>query len=115
MHELSVVRGILGIIERERKARGFSRVRSGEVQCGHYSCITEESLRFCFEAAAVEPHLRGASLSLVRLPARFECPACEAEFDASKTEPERCPACGAPNPSPRIVSEILVRSLEVDR
>ncbi len=59
MHELSVVRGILGIIERERKARGFSRVRSVEVQCGHYSCITEESLRFCFEAAAVEPHLRG--------------------------------------------------------
>lgn len=115
MHELSVVRGILGIIERERKARGFSRVRSVEVQCGHYSCITEESLRFCFDAVAVEPHLRGASLSLVRMPARFECPACGAGFDAPGTEPGRCPACGAAGPAPRIASEILVRSLEVDR
>lgn len=114
MHELSIVQGILGIIERERKARGFSRVKSIEVQCGHYSCVSEESLRFCFEAVATGPHLRGAALTLVRMPARFTCARCAAEFDAAGDEPAKCPSCGAADPEPRVKSEILVRSLEVD-
>jgi len=114
MHELSIVQGILGIIEKERNARGFTRVKSVEVQCGHYSCISEESLKFCLEAVATEPHMKGAALKLVRMPARFRCGGCGAEFDAAGGEPEKCPSCGATDPEPRVRSEIIVRSLEVD-
>jgi hydrogenase nickel incorporation protein HypA/HybF len=114
MHELSIVQGILGIIEKERRARGFARVKSVEVQCGHYSCVSEKSLAFCFEAVATEPHLKGAALALVRMPARFRCASCSAEFDAAEEEPEKCPSCGAADPEPQIASEIVVRSLEVD-
>jgi len=110
MHELSIVQGILGIIEKERNARGFTRVKSVEVQCGHYSCISEESLKFCLEAVATEPHMKGAALKLVRMPARFRCGGCGAEFDALEalddhlfrthtgeieTHSYRCAACDA--------------------
>jgi hydrogenase nickel incorporation protein HypA/HybF len=114
MHELSIVQGILGIIEKERKARGFTKVKSVEVQCGHYSCVSEESLKFCFEAVATDPRLKGASLTLVRMPAKFKCANCGAEFDAAEETPGKCPSCGAADPAPQIKSEILVRSLEVD-
>lgn len=112
MHELSIVQGILEIIERERRARGFARVKAVELQCGHYSCVTEESLRFLFEAAATEPHLEGAALALVRMPAISRCGACGAEFAGEGGG--ACPACGAEGAAPLIRTDIFVRSLEVE-
>lgn len=114
MHELSIVQGILEIVERERIARGFKKVRSVELQCGHYSCVSEESLRFLFEAAATGPHLEGAAIELVRMPAMRICGACRAEFPAGVEGPSACPACGAAGAAPLVRTGVFLRSLEVE-
>ena len=114
MHELAIVQGIIDVIERERKARGFARVNSVEVQCGHYSCVSEESLKFCLEVVATDPHMKGAALRLVRMPAMFVCRGCGVEFPGTGPETRVCPSCGAADPEPQVRSEIFVRSLEVD-
>lgn len=110
MHELSVVEGVLKELELQRRVHGFRRVKSVELVYGAYSCISEENLKFCFEAAARAPHLRGARLKIIRLAARFRCAQCGAGADAPR---EKCAACGSEEVMPLIDHAVHIRALEV--
>lgn len=67
MHELSIVQGIIGIIEKEWRAHNFSKVESVEVICGEYNCLCESNLQFCFDAVAAFPYMQGARLRIKRI------------------------------------------------
>ena len=52
MHELSLARGILGIVEAEQKKSGFTRVLEISLKVGEYSGIVPRCLEEFFPIAA---------------------------------------------------------------
>jgi len=112
MHELSIVEGVVRRIEAERRRRRFARVTSVDLVCGRYNCLSEETLRLCFEEATKASWMEGARLTLTRMADRCRCTACAAEFDAAGAE--QCPSCGSAASEPVIDRAVYIRALEVE-
>ena len=75
MHELSIARGIIGIVSAEAEKRGFSRVLEIRLSVGEYSGVVPECLREFFPYAAAGaadrqnaccPECRGTALRMTR-------------------------------------------------
>ncbi len=67
MHELSIIQGIIAIINKEKEKHNFSKVNFIEIVCGRFNCASEENLQFCYDALADEGYLNGAKIRLKRL------------------------------------------------
>ena len=93
MHELSLARGILGIVEAEQKKSGFTRVLEISLKVGEYSGVVPGCLEEFFPIAAEGGPAENARLRIEELPAVFRCPDCGFEG-----RPDRgracCPGCG---------------------
>lgn len=94
MHELSLTRSIMRIIDEQALKHGFSRVNSLKFSLGQLSCVEPKSLEFAFAAQSKGTIADGAVLEFERCPICLYCPLCDKElilkdFDSS------CPACGA--------------------
>ncbi|MCX6354903.1 MAG: hydrogenase maturation nickel metallochaperone HypA [Candidatus Aureabacteria bacterium] len=114
MHELSVVDGILRVVEIQKRKHRFSRVKLIEIICGKYNCLSEDNLQFCFDAATESSSLKGARLKIVRRGEDYRCAACNAEFGAESESLPTCPACRSTDVIPRMDYAVYVRSLEVE-
>lgn len=113
MHELSVARGILEIIEAERARHGFDRVRAVRLRLGALSGVDADALAFAFEAAREGTCASEASLEMDVEQGRLLCKACGAETDAD-ARPEACPACGSADLRFQGGTDLDIVSLEVD-
>ena len=69
MHELSLARGILGIVEAEQKKSGFTRVLEISLKVGEYSGIVPRCLEEFFPIAAGDGAAKDAKLRIEVLPA----------------------------------------------
>ena len=113
MHELSLARGILDIVEAERKKNGFTRVLEISLKVGEYSGIVPRCLEEFFPIAAGDGAAKDAALRIEVLPALFRCADCGFEG-----RPDRgnacCPVCGGEHI--RMVSgrEFYVENLVVE-
>jgi len=114
MHELSVVEGILRIVEIQKRKHRFSRVKLIEIVCGKFNCLSEDNLQFCFDAVTESSSLKGVRLKIVRRGEDYRCAACNAEFGAETAPPSACPACRSTDVIPRMDHAVYVRSLEVE-
>ena len=79
MHELSIARGIIGIVSAEAEKRGFSRVLEIRLSVGEYSGVVPECLREFFPYAAAGTAAEGAQLTVSTVPADRQnacCPEC---------------------------------------
>ena len=114
MHELSIVDGIIRSVETQKKKHDFARVKSIEIACGKYSCLSEESLQFYFEIAAQSSFMEGARLNIVRSPDMYRCMDCNAEFSGGGEEGAACPSCGSREIINEIDHSVYIRSLEVE-
>lgn len=114
MHELFIIEGVIKTVEARREKHGFSRVRRVDLVCGKYSCLAEENLTFCFDAVTGGTFLEGARLTVTRLPGRFSCAGCGAEFGADDNRGEVCPSCGSRDVFPEIDQGVYISKIEVD-
>jgi len=85
MHELSITRNIVAIVEEAAKGR---RVRRVTLEVGELSGVVSEAIAFCFDVVAAGTALEGASLEIKKLKksrvARVASPA------APSSRPRRC-------------------------
>ncbi|MBI4913024.1 MAG: hydrogenase maturation nickel metallochaperone HypA [Acidobacteria bacterium] len=113
MHELSLMEGVLAIIEAEQRRSGFARVTRVVLEVGELSGALPEALEFCFSAVVQGSVAEAATLDLQMEPARAECCGCGREVTL-RSRVDLCPDCGGFPGPPRSGLDLRVKSLEVE-
>jgi hydrogenase nickel incorporation protein HypA/HybF len=94
MHELSLAESVLQIIEDAADEQGFTRVKTVWLEIGQLSCVEQEAMRFCFDAAMKGSIAEGACLKMIETPGQGRCAQCGCTAQMS-TLHELCPQCGS--------------------
>jgi hydrogenase nickel incorporation protein HypA/HybF len=113
MHELSLVEGIVALIEEERRRQAFSRVRRVRVHVGTLGSVEPHALRFCFGAVTRGTVADGAELSIVTVAGAGECSACHRTV-ALADRFDACPLCGCARVRMVAGDELRLAELEVE-
>ncbi len=113
MHEMSLVEGMVDLIEDAATRQGFSRVRTVWVEIGRLSSVEPDALRFAFDVVTRGTRAEGATLSVIDLPGTAWCLQCEASVDIPALY-EACPRCGGYQLHVTGGTEMRVKELEVD-
>ena len=92
MHELSLCRRIISMIEETAREDSFTVVKSIHLSIGKLSCIEAEALRFGFESLSKNSIAQGASLELTHTPASARCMACNEIIEVEQYA-QNCPLC----------------------
>jgi hydrogenase nickel incorporation protein HypA/HybF len=112
MHEMTLVAGLLEIIEDQARREGFERVTRVVLEIGAFAGVEREALRFAFLAATSGGLAEGAELVLEEVPGRGRCPGCGTEAAlAAFWDP--CPGCGTAPMAILAGRELRVVSLDV--
>jgi len=110
MHELSIAESVVDAITQRTARRRVWQVR---LEVGRLSGVSAESLRFCFELAAVGTGVDGALLDIDEPAGRARCAACERTF-AIDDLIMMCP-CGSCDVQVVSGDELRIVSVEVSR
>lgn len=115
MHEHSVARHLLDVVEEHAREAGTERVVAVNLKMGEHSHIDGEILQFHFDAltAGTESPAEGARLRLQRVPMRFRCQDCHREYTPEGGD-FHCPHCGATGELLDVGDELTVESIEVE-
>jgi hydrogenase nickel incorporation protein HypA/HybF len=93
VHELGITEQLLNLTLEHATKAGASRVTRLNLVIGELSSVVDESIQFYWEIMAKDSLAAHAELHFERIPARFCCQTCGAEFDFSAFEGV-CPQCG---------------------
>jgi hydrogenase nickel incorporation protein HypA/HybF len=113
MHELSVTQHLLAIVLEHAEKAGARRVVRVNLRIGALAGIVDESVQFYFDFVSRDTPAAGAELSFARVPARFQCRECGAEFEPEERD-WLCPGCGATGGRLIAGREMAVESIEVE-
>ena len=113
MHEMAVTQEVLRIVEEHAEEAGAERVTDIHLVIGDLTSFVDDSIQFYFDFLTPGTVAEGAELHFRRIPTRFKCRECGAEF-----EPEghdwHCPECGAVGGDVIAGKEFFVESIEVE-
>jgi hydrogenase nickel incorporation protein HypA/HybF len=93
VHELSLVRSLLNIVEEYAALEKFSHVRSLKLSFGRLSCLDQKSLEFAFPVQSAGTRAEQATLDFEILPARIYCFSCEEDITLPGILEGYCPRC----------------------
>lgn len=113
MHEMSLVAGIMRILEDQARAQAFARVRTVVLEVGALSHTDAESLRFAFEAQKPGTLAADARLDIVVTPGVAWCMDCAEPVPLARRG-EACPRCGGYKLQVTAGDDLRVRELEVE-
>ena len=113
MHEMSLVEGIVQLVEEAARADGCARVKAVWLEIGQLAAVETEALRFCFDAVAHDTIAKGARLEIIDLPGQGWCMQCEATV-AIAARYEACPVCGGYQIQVTGGDTMRVKELEVE-
>lgn len=113
MHELSLARGVVELVEEHVPAERRADVRAVRLRAGALAGVVADSLQFCFEAVVAGTPLAAAHLEIESPPLRLGCGVCGAR---SELETLRlcCPACGSTAVEVLSGSELDVTEVELE-
>lgn len=97
MHELPVMREVLGVVLKHARRHGVEKVYVVQMRVGELSDLEEEWMQRYFQHLAAGTLAEGAVLKIERVPADMECRSCEHRFRPDWMGRERivCPCCAA--------------------
>lgn len=113
MHEMSLTRSMVGIIEGQAALHDFQRVSRVRLEIGALSCIDPEALAFCFDAATRDTVAEGATLAISTVPGQAWCRDCDRTVPIGQRG-EPCPRCGDYRLQIQAGDEIRIKDLEVN-
>ena len=94
MHEYSLIQALLLRVEEEARSRSATSVRKVRVRLGELAGVERDLFVTAFHTFREAGICREAELEVVDVPARWQCPQCEAQF--ARGEVLRCAACAQP-------------------
>ncbi len=113
MHEMSLMQGVLDILQDSAKSQSFSRVKTVWLEIGALSGVDPEAMRFCFEATTRDTLADGAVLDIAETPGQAWCMQCSQPVEiAARYDP--CPHCGSHRLQVTGGDEMRVKELEVE-
>ena len=92
MHELAITKGIIDIVESEKKDKGFERVIEISLRIGEFSGIVPRCIREFFPIAAAGTAAENAQLKIETIEAAFQCFDCGYEGSVDR-KAACCPKC----------------------
>jgi hydrogenase nickel incorporation protein HypA/HybF len=95
MHELSLTRSLIDIVEEYARREGFSRVNVLKLSFGRLSCLDPGALEFTFSVQARGTPAEGARLEFDIRPALLTCGACKVESACDGPFDTVCTRCGS--------------------
>ena len=94
MHEMSIISGILNIVEEQARAAGAQVINTIEVEIGELAGVEVEALEFCFTVARKNTRAHRAKLVIHHIAGLGRCSGCDKDMPV--TYPVAlCPECGA--------------------
>lgn len=112
MHEMSLMEGMLQVIEESARAQGYQRVHGVILEVGRLSGAEVDALRFAFEVVTEGTVADGASLEIEEPPGKGWCAHCEREVEVqARFDP--CPLCGTFPVNITGGAQMLVKALDV--
>jgi len=93
MHELSLMEGLLELIEESARTEGFTQVRKVILRIGQLSGVEAEAMAFCFETASDGTLAQGAELEIIEVAGAGWCETCQLTVPM-ETRFDPCPHCG---------------------
>jgi hydrogenase nickel incorporation protein HypA/HybF len=108
MHEVSVMRNLLDIVEATAEREGAERIDVIHLRIGEMAGINYESLKFAFEVLSKGTRAEGGRLEYDKVDLLVRCLECSHEFGPEEMV-FRCSACGSGR-----VDIIAGREMEVD-
>lgn len=114
MHEMSIARDLLEVIERYAPTNGSARVKVVRLRIGELAGVVPESLRFCFEVTSEGTVAQGAELVIETVPLVGRCRACGADFHVEGYA-FICPNCDSAYVELISGDELEVVELEVEQ
>jgi hydrogenase nickel incorporation protein HypA/HybF len=111
VHELTLARELLRIIEDVAAQHGVRRVCAVRLEVGALCCVEPHALRFAFEVIGRGTLAENCVLHVARVPLVVRCATCSREGPADPLLPG-CPACGAA--SVEVVAGRELKLLSID-
>lgn len=112
MHELSIARSLIEILERESAGKRF-KVEKVHIKIGALSGVATEALLFAYSIASENTVLQGSKLEIEEVGVRIYCQECKEEFETNESDLFRCPSCGRANGQLTAGQELDIVSMEV--
>jgi hydrogenase nickel incorporation protein HypA/HybF len=113
MHEMSLVEGVLQLLEDAAASQGFSRVKTVWLEIGQLAGVEKEALRFCFDVVMHDSIAHQAQLEIIELPGQGWCMQCACSVPMEELF-GACPQCGSHQVQVTGGSEMRVKELEVE-
>jgi hydrogenase nickel incorporation protein HypA/HybF len=113
MHELSLAEGALDVALRHARRAGAARVVALQFVVGEFTMFEETSLGFYWERVSEGTEAAGSEIRVRRVPARFVCTSCEAEFEP-EGETWHCPHCHSAGIRMTSGDECYLESIDVE-
>jgi hydrogenase nickel incorporation protein HypA/HybF len=113
MHELGITEQLLELTLRHAEEAGAERVTRLNLVIGEFSSVVDESIQFYWEMMAEGTPAAGAELHFTRVPGRFHCEACGADFGMAEFE-GRCPSCDGVEVGVADGKQFQLESIEVE-
>ena len=113
MHEMSLVEGIVQLVEEAARADGCKKVKAVWLEIGQLAAIEKDALRFCFDAVTRGGIAEGARLEIVDIPGLGWCMQCESNVAVTALY-EPCPICGGYQIQVTGGNEMRVKEFEVE-
>jgi hydrogenase nickel incorporation protein HypA/HybF len=110
MHELSLMRNVVGVVSERARGRAVSVVR---LRIGKLSGVDVRALRFCFDACVDQGALKGARLEVDEVEGRGECGTCGRSV-ALEQPVLRCSCAEGARLRVTQGDEVMIASMEVD-
>jgi hydrogenase nickel incorporation protein HypA/HybF len=95
MHEISLTRSLIGIVEEYACREGFRKVNTLKLSFGRLSCLDPGALEFTFAIQAEGTIAGGARLEFDIRPALVACGSCGEESVCTGPFEALCPRCGS--------------------
>ncbi len=112
MHEMSLSRGMIDIIQDYAAKSGFRRVDVVRLEIGALSCVEPAALEFCFESVARDTVADGAKLEIINVAGEAWCWDCARGVEVDR-HGDRCPGCGGFRLKVRSGDAMRIKELEV--
>ena len=113
MHEMSIAKNLLEIIQRHAPTNGGARVKVIRLRIGEMAGVVPESLRFCLEVVSEGTVAHGAALEIEHVLIVGRCNDCRSDFEVERYV-FICPNCESTNVELLSGNELDVVELEVE-
>jgi hydrogenase nickel incorporation protein HypA/HybF len=94
VHELSIAREIIEIVEAEAARSNLTRVDTVNIRLGALTGVNPDALAFSFEASVMDTALDGARLVIEKVPIKGRCRNCQTGFEVEEFV-FLCPQCAS--------------------